>query len=195
MTREQSARGTTMSRRMALRAGAALTAVGAGAVVNSRGAVHSPVRGAAAQPGPWRTLQLEFDFVGVNGVVFDRLGGLNPAGTPLEQGDHCNIAWRLHNPDQTDGEQMGEYHCFGPYTRSAMEQGQAGMDCITVARFRLAEGTIFGIVDCCPPHWEGAGAVHGGTDAYLGAFGAIRQGPVRTGIWRVAIDLYLPNFG
>ena len=180
-----------LSRRQALRAGAKVGA--AGLALGALGATPAP---ALAAVRGWRTMRLEFDFVGVNGLVFSRDGGLKPANEPLVQGDHCNVAWRLHAAGDAGGAQLGEYHCFGPYTGSALERGMPGMDCLTVARLHLyGRGTIFGMVACCPPRYEGDGAVQGGMHEFLGALGAFTQGPIRSGVWRVAVDLLLPDLG
>ena len=192
MAKQQTEETTSrLSWRAALRKGAAVGAVGL--ALGALGVQPAP---ALAAVRGWRRMRLAFDFVGVNGIVFSRDGGVKPANQPLVQGDHCNVAWRLHAAGDAGGAQLGEYHCFGPYTGSAVERGMPGMDCITVARLHLyGRGTLYGMVACCPPRYEGDGAVQGGMHEFLGALGGFTQGPVRSGVWRLELDLLLPDLG
>ena len=172
-TAQEAARGR-LTRRMALRAGAIAGAAGAGLGMASRGVGSAPAPAATRASG---ALHLEFDTVGVNFLTFSRDGGVKPAGTPMEQGDHCNMAWRLHAVGQADGEQIGDWHCLGPQIGSTREPGALGPAFLITAQFELyGRGKLSGVSYCGGPIWN-EGTITGGTGEFFGARGSFRFGP------------------
>lgn len=180
-----------LSRRSALRAGAVAGALGAGLAAGTRGGRLRPRTAAAATA---HTLHLEVDTVVLNGVIFSRDGGVAQSGVPRQQGDHCNVAWSLHAIDQADGEQIGDWHCIGPWVGSTKEKGAPGGAFLVTAQFELyGRGKLSGLV-YCSMGWND-GTVTGGTGEFHAASGSFRWGPLAGSVSRIQFDLILPNVG
>ncbi len=175
-----------INRRHVLRVGT-LGAVGALGTAAGRGTAQA-TRAAS------RTLQFEVDTAVVTGVIFSRDGGVATTGVPRQQGDHCNIAWRLHPIDQTDGEPIGDWHCIGPWVGSTKEKGAAGGAFLVTAQIELyGRGKLSGVVYCGPGWFDGS--ITGGTGEFRGASGSFRWGPLVPGISRMQFDILLPDPG
>src|SRR5215217_7918666 len=100
----------SISRRTALRAGAAVSAAGVGMTVAAAG----PARAAQdATPAGMRSEHLEVLFTPVDPVTITRAGG-----GPPQRGDYFYVDGPIFAVDDVNGTQLGigMYHCFGAWT-------------------------------------------------------------------------------
>ena len=205
MSRDQAAsKSTRVSRRSALRAGAAAGAVGAGLAVGAAG----PGR-AAAQAGGWRTEQLEVDFAPANPVSITLAGG-----GPPQRGDWFFIDAPIYAAGDVNGTQIGTYECFGAWVAASDDTAAPALR-LTTVHFRLDDGSIMGLINEFGTG-QHIGAVQGGTGRYTGALGTFTQAPGGAGpevatpgapapdpgtpaagqsVFRATFDLILPNVG
>ena len=147
-----------ISRRTALRAGVAASAVATGATARP----HS----AMAQG----TEHLEVHVVVANPVNITLAGG-----GPPQRGDYFYIDGPIYAADDIGGTQIGQYNCFGAWTTAA-DDTAAPYQRLTTVQFLLDDGSIMGLIN------EGGsdpdikvGAVQGGTGQYTGALGTFQQ--------------------
>ena len=159
-----------MSRRAALRAGAAASAAGVGMTVTAAG----PVRAAQdATPPGMQSEHLEVVFTPVDPVTITLAGG-----GPPQRGDYFYVDGPIYAVDDVNGTQIGMYHCFGAWT-SAADATDAPYLRLTTVQFLMDEGSIMGLINELGPD-DGArnvGAVQGGTGQYTGALGTFQQLP------------------
>jgi hypothetical protein len=158
-----------ISRRTALRAGAAAGAAGVGMTVAA-----GPVRAAQdATPAGMQSEHLEVVFTPVDSVTITRAGG-----GPPQRGDYFYVDGAIYAVDDVNGTQIGMYHCFGAWT-SAADATDAPYMRLTTVQFLMDEGSIMGLINELGPD-DGArnvGAVQGGTGRYTGALGTFQQLP------------------
>src|SRR5437016_11733432 len=108
MSREQTEKASVrLGRRAALRAGAALGAVGAGVALGSA----AP----ALAQGGWRTEHAEWEF-SPTGVSITLAGG-----GPPQQGDFFTAWGPIVAVGDVGGAQLGMYHCFGVWTAASTD--------------------------------------------------------------------------
>ena len=148
----------SISRRTALRTGAAAGAAGVGMTV----AAAAPVRATQdATPTGMRSEHLEVDWTPVEPVSIVRAGS-----GPPQRGDHFYIDGPIYAAGDVNGTQIGTYQCFGAWTAAATET-DAPDQRLTTIQFRFDDGIITGLIN------EGGrdqpsivGAVQGGTGRY-----------------------------
>ena len=178
-----------LSRRSALRAGAALGAVGAGAAIG-------PAATALAAQGGWRTEHLEWDFV-------PTASSTPRAGSgPPQRGDFFS-AWGPMFAVGDRRAQLGTYNCFGVWT-SASTDTLLPYTRLATVQFDLGErGSVFGVINEGPPPGaaDPVGVIQGGTGRYAGAQGTFQQGTVTPAAppapaqVRAVLDLLIPGQG
>jgi len=185
-----------LSRRAAARAGAAAVAAGVVGAGLGIGAGHAGIGARPSAAAALRTLHIEIDMIAVNGVVFSRDGGVRPPGVPTQQGDHCNVALRVHNLDDTDGAQIGDAYCLGPYLGSTTERGAIGPGFLVTTRFEFSgRGALSGLIYCRGGEWF-EGTITGGTGEFFGVRGSFRWLVSATNSpWRVIFDLIPADLG
>ena len=137
-----------ISRRTALRAGAAASAAGVGMTVAAAG----PVRAAQdATPVGMQSERLEVVFTPSNPVTITLAGG-----GPPQRGDYFYVDGPIYAADDTDA----------PYQR------------LTTVQFMMDEGSIMGLInELGTEQVSNVGAVQGGTGRYTGALGTFQQLP------------------
>ncbi len=147
-----------ISRRTALRAGVAASAVATVATMRP----HS----ALAQG----TEHFEVHVVVANPVNITLAGG-----GPPQRGDYFYIDGPIYAADDVGGAQIGQYNCFGAWTTAA-DDTAAPYQRLTTVQFLLDDGSIMGLIN------EGGsdpdikvGAIQGGTGRYTGALGTFQQ--------------------
>jgi hypothetical protein len=159
-----------ISRRTALRAGAAASAAGVGMTVAAAG----PVRAAQdATPAGMQSEHLEVVFTPADPVTITLAGG-----GPPQRGDYFYVDGSIYAVDDVNGTQIGMYHCFGAWTAAA-DDTDAPYLRLTTVQFLMDEGSIMGLINELGPD-DGArnvGAVQGGTGRYTGALGTFQQLP------------------
>ena len=154
-----------ISRRTALRAGAA---VGAAGLSMSAGAA-GPVRaGQAATPTGLRRVQYEVDWAPVNPVSITRAGG-----GPPQRGDHFYVDGPIYAAGDVNGTQIGVYQCFGAWTAAA-DDVEATFQRLTSVQFLFDDGSIVGLINEAGTG-SAIGAVQGGTGRFLAASGTFNQ--------------------
>jgi hypothetical protein len=152
-----------ISRRTALRAGAAASAAGVGMTVAAAG----PVR--AAQGA---SEHLEVVFIPADPVTITLAGG-----GPPQRGDYFYVDGPIYAVDDVNGTQLGMYHCFGAWTTAA-DDTDAPYQRLTTVQFLMDEGSIMGLINELGTEQASAvGAVQGGTGRYTGALGTFQQLP------------------
>jgi hypothetical protein len=160
MSHERStSKNAPISRRTALRAGAAASAAVTVATAGSKAVM--------AQGG---TEHLEVHVVVANPVNITRAGG-----GPPQRGDYFYIDGPIYAADDIGGAQIGQYNCFGAWTTAA-DDTAAPYQRLTTVQFLLDEGSIMGLIN------EGGsdpdikvGAIQGGTGRFTGALGTFQQ--------------------
>jgi hypothetical protein len=161
---------TPISRRSALRAGAAASAAGVGMTVTAPG----PVRAAQdATPAGMQSEHLEVVFTPANPVTITLAGG-----GPPQRGDYFYVDGPIYAVDDVNGTQIGMYHCFGAWT-SAADTTEAPYLRLTTVQFLMDEGSIMGLINELGAEngTNNVGAVQGGTGRYTGALGTFQQLP------------------
>jgi hypothetical protein len=157
----------SISRRTALRTGAAAGAAGVGMTV----AAAAPVRAAQdATATGMRSERLEVDWTPVEPVSIVRAGS-----GPPQRGDHFYLDAPIYAAGDVNGTQIGTYQCFGVWTAAATDT-DAPTQRLTTTQYRFDDGVIAGLINeggANQPALEGA--VHGGTGRYFGALGSFRQ--------------------
>ena len=157
-----------ISRRTALRAGAAASAAGVGMTAAAAGPVRAVQDAAGMQ-----SEHLEVVFTPVDPVTITLAGG-----GPPQRGDYFYVDGAIYAADDVNGTQIGMYHCFGAWT-SAADATDAPYLRLTTVQFLMDEGSIMGLINELGPD-DGAnnvGAIQGGTGRYTGALGTFQQLP------------------
>ena len=180
-----------LTRRAALRAGAALGALGAGLAVGTVG--PEPEAANAAAEVTWRE-RLEVDFTPGDQVSVDH----GDAGAPVG-GDTFYMDGPIYAKEDIGGREAVRYHAFGVWTNDPADT-QAPYQLLTTVQFRLfAAGSIMGLVNGGGTEPAGhEGAVVGGTGRYAGAQGIVRQQELSADprvVVRATFDLLLPERG
>ena len=150
-----------ISRRTALRAGAAASAAVTVATAGPRAAIAQG------------TEHLEVVFTPSDPVTITLAGG-----GPPQRGDYFYVDGPIYAADDVNGTQIGMYHCFGAWT-SAADTTDAPYLRLTTVQFLLDDGSIMGLINELGAE-DGAnnvGAVQGGTGRYTGALGTFQQLP------------------
>jgi hypothetical protein len=192
---------TRLSRRVALRTGAAAGAAGIGLAVASTARGRAIAQGTA--PVGWRTEHLEVDFTPEDPVTITRAGD-----GPPQRGDWFYIDAPIYAAGDAGGTQIGTYQCFGAWTTSA-DDVEAHDQRLTTVQFRFDDGTIAGLInEFGADPTTTFGAVQGGTGAYIGALGSFQQLPgdppatpaggtpaAAMNVVRAVFELLLPDLG
>ena len=178
-----------LSRRAALRTGAAIGGAGAGLAV---GLVGGKPAANAAGDVDWQSERLEMDLTPADPVSIVRADG----GTPM-RGDTFYMDGALYAKDDAGGRQTGMYHAFGVWTHDATDS-EAPYQLLVNVQFRLfGTGSIMGMVNGGGTEPAGhEGAIQGGTGQYAGAQGTFRQRVISeapTLVVRAAFDMLLPK--
>ena len=181
-----------LTRRAALRAGAAISALGAGLAVSPLG--PEPAAASAAADVTWRRERLEVDFTPGDQVSV----GHGETGAPV-RGDTFYMDGPIYAKEDVGGREAGRYHAFGVWTNDPADT-QAPYQLLTNVQFRLfAAGSIMGLVNGGGTEPAGhEGAVMGGTGRYAGAQGILRQQEISADprvVVRATFDLVLPERG
>ncbi len=156
-----------ISRRSALRAGAAASAAGVGMTVAAAG----PVRAAQDAAG-MQSEHLEVVFTPADPVTITLAGG-----GPPQRGDYFYVDGPIYAVDDVNGTQLGMYHCFGAWT-SAADDTDAPYQRLTTVQFLMDDGSIMGLINELGTEQVSTfGAVQGGTGRYTGALGTFQQLP------------------
>ena len=156
-----------ISRRTALRAGAAASAAGVGMTVATAG----PVRAAQeATPAGMRSEHLEVVFTPSDPVTITLAGG-----GPPQRGDYFYVDGPIYAVDDVNGTQIGMYHCFGAWT-SAADATDVAYHRLTTVQFLMDDGSIMGLInEIGDDPTSLVGAVQGGTGRFTGALGTFQQ--------------------
>ena len=156
-----------ISRRAALRAGAAASAAGVGITVAAAG----PVRAAQdATPAGMQSEHLEVVFTPVDPVTITLAGG-----GPPQRGDYFYVDGPIYAVDDVNGTQIGKYHCFGAWT-SAADATDVPYHRLTTVQYLMDDGAIMGLInEIGADPTSLVGAVQGGTGRYTGALGTFQQ--------------------
>jgi hypothetical protein len=191
---------TRLSRRVALRTGAAAGVAGVGLAVGATG--RAIAQGTA--PAGWRTEHLEVDVTPQDPVSITRAGD-----GPPQRGDWFYVDAPIYAAGDVGGTQIGTYQCFGAWTR-ASDDTEAPDLRLTTVQFRFDDGTIAGLINELGTDPSTTfGTVQGGTGAYIGALGSFQQLPgdppatpaggtppaVVPNVVRSTFDLLLPDLG
>jgi hypothetical protein len=156
-----------ISRRTALRAGAAASAAGVGMTVAAVG----PARAAQdATPAGMRSEHLELVFTPSDPVTITLAGG-----GPPQRGDYFYVDGPIYAIDDVNGTQIGMYHCFGAWT-SAADATDVAYHRLTTVQYLMDDGSIMGLInEISDDPTTLVGAVQGGTGRYTGALGTFQQ--------------------
>jgi hypothetical protein len=155
----------SISRRTALRAGAAASAAGVGMTVAAAG----PVRAAQDATG-MQSEHLEVVFTPADPVTITLAGG-----GPPQRGDYFYVDGPIYAVDDVNGTQIGMYHCFGAWT-SAAEATDVPYHRLTTVQYLMDEGSIMGLInEIGDDPTSLVGAVQGGTGRFTGALGTFQQ--------------------
>jgi hypothetical protein len=156
---------TPISRRTALRAGAAAGAAG----VSVTAGAASPVRATQdATPAGMRREQLDVDWTPVDPVSITRAGG-----GPPQRGDHFYVDGPIYAAGDVNGTRIGVYQCFGAWTAAA-DDVDAPNQRLTSVQFLFDDGSIVGMINEAGTG-SAIGAVQGGTGRFLGVSGTFDQ--------------------
>ena len=159
-----------ISRRSALRAGAAASAAGVGVTVAAAGPVWAAQDATPAAPAGWRTEHLEVVFTPSDPVTITLAGG-----GPPQRGDYFYVDGPIYAVDDVNGTQIGMYHCFGAWT-SAADATDVAYHRLTTVQFLMDDGSIMGLLNEIGDDPTALfGAVQGGTGRYTGALGTFQQ--------------------
>jgi hypothetical protein len=158
-----------ISRRSALRAGAAASAAGVGMTVAAAG----PVRAAQeATPAGMQSEHLEVLFTPADPVTITLAGG-----GPPQRGDYFYVDGPIYAAGDVNGTQIGMYHCFGAWTTAA-DDTVAPYQRLTTVQFLMDEGSIMGLInELGTEQVSTVGAVQGGTGRFASALGTFQQLP------------------
>ena len=157
---------TPISRRTALRAGAAAGAAGVSMTVGAA----SPVRAAQdATPDGMRREHLEVDWTPVDPVSITLAGG-----GPPQRGDHFFVDGAIYAAGDVNGTRIGTYQCFGVWTAAADDVDAPNQRLTTVQYMLDQEGAIMGLINEAGTGGPD-GAVQGGTGRFVGATGTFQQ--------------------
>jgi len=196
---------TRLSRRGALRTGAAAGAAGVGLAVGAGAPGRAIAQGGA--PAGWRTEHLEVEFT--PGTPLPPVSITLAGGGPPQRGDWFYVDAPLYAADDAGGTQIGTYQCFGAWTHAADDATAPDLR-LTTVQYQFADGAIMGLINefgADDPH---VGAVQGGTGRYTGALGTFSQvdapampaSPDASGTptsdvdaVRAVFDLILPDLG
>jgi hypothetical protein len=204
---------TTIARGLSRRA--ALRRLGGGGLAaGTLAAVGLERRRAAAQdatptaPAGWRTEHLEVEFT--PGTPLPPVTITLAGGGPPQRGDHFYIDSPLYAAGDAGGTQIGTYQCFGAWTHASTDTAAPDQR-LTTVQYRLADGSIFGVINELGADPTAiVGAVQGGTGMYTGALGTFQQLPApeipatpdasgtptpTVAVVRATFDLILPNLG
>ncbi len=154
-----------ISRRTALRAGAAVGAAGVSMTTGAAGPVRA---GQDASPAGMRREQFEVDWAPVDPVSITRAGG-----GPPQRGDHFYVDGPIYAAGDVNGAQIGTYQCFGAWTAAA-DDVDATFQRLTSVQFLFDDGSIVGMINEAGTG-SAIGAVQGGTGRFLGASGTFDQ--------------------
>ena len=170
MSRGRSPKAITLiSRRSALRTGAAAGAAGVSMAAGAAG----PARAAQdATPTGMRREHLEVDYTPVDPVTVTRAGG-----GPPQRGDHFYVDGPIYAAGDVNGTRIGTYQCFGAWTAAA-DDADAPIQRLTTVQFLLDDGAIVGLANEAGTMGS-FGAVHGGTGRFVGASGTFQQNGVQ----------------
>ena len=158
-----------ISRRTALRAGAAASAAGVGMTVTSAGSVHAVQE---ATPAGMQSEHLEVVFTPADPVTITLAGG-----GPPQRGDYFYVDGPIYAAGDVNGTQIGMYHCFGAWTTAA-DDTDAPYQRLTTVQFLMDEGSIMGLInELGTEQVSNVGAVQGGTGRFAGALGTFQQLP------------------
>jgi hypothetical protein len=153
-----------ISRRTALRAGAAASAAGVGMTVAA-----GPVRAAQGATG-MQSEHLEVVFTPADPVTITLAGG-----GPPQRGDYFYVDGPIYAAGDVNGTQIGMYHCFGAWTTAA-DDTDAPYQRLTTVQFLMDDGSIMGLLNEIGPDSAAlVGAVQGGTGRFTGALGTFQQ--------------------
>jgi hypothetical protein len=156
-----------ISRRTALRAGAAASAAGVGMTVAAAG----PVRAAQDATG-MQSEHLEVVFTPADPVTITLAGG-----GPPQRGDYFYVDGPIYAAGDVNGTQIGMYHCFGAWTTAA-DDTDAPYQRLTTVQFLMDEGSIMGLInELGTEQVSNVGAVQGGTGRFASALGTFQQLP------------------
>lgn len=178
-----------MNRREALRTTAALGVAGAGLVGGSSGPRLGAAR-AAALPGGWRSLRLEFDVGSTEPGVSILRAGMGMA----QRGDQFMADGQIYAAEAPSGPPIGYWQCNAVWIAT---QGDTSVPHTLFCLFWYeldGRGAITG-----PSNRAGmnplahVGAVTGGAGEFLGALGSWTQAPSIQGRTRQIFDLLLPS--
>ena len=159
-----------ISRRSALRAGAAASVAGVGMTVAAAGPVWAAQDATPAAPAGWRTEHLEVVFTPSDPVTITLAGG-----GPPQRGDYFYVDGPIYAVDDVNGTQIGMYHCFGAWT-SAADATDVAYHRLTTVQFLMDEGSIMGLInEIGDDPTSLVGAVQGGTGRFTGALGTFQQ--------------------
>jgi hypothetical protein len=169
----------SISRRSALRAGAAAGAAGVSMTVGAAGSVRATQDD--NQPG-MRSEHFEVVFTPVDPVSITLAGG-----GPPQRGDYFYVDGPIYASGDVNGVRIGTYQCFGAWTAAA-DDVDAPIQRLTTVQFQLADGIITALVN--EAGTTGAfGTIQGGNGRYLGAIGTVQQ----IGIQPPGPDVATPN--
>jgi len=161
-----------ISRRTALRAGAAVSAAGVGMTVTSASPVRAAQGATPAAPAGWITQHLEVLFTPVDPVTITLAGG-----GPPQRGDHFYVDGPIFAAGDVNGTQIGTYQCFGAWT-TASTNTDAPNQRLTTVQYLFDDGSIAGLINEIGADPTSVfGAVQGGTGRYTGALGTFQQLP------------------
>ena len=160
----------SISRRTALRAGAAAGATGVGLTVAAAAPVRAGQDATPAAPAGWRTEHLEVVFTPSDPVTITLAGG-----GPPQRGDYFYVDGPIYAVDDVNGTQIGMYHCFGAWT-SAADTTDAPYLRLTTVQYLMDDGSIMGLInEIGDDPTSLVGAVQGGTGRFTGALGTFQQ--------------------
>jgi hypothetical protein len=159
---------TPISRRSALRAGAAASAAGVGMTTVAAG----PVRAAQDVAG-MQSEHLEVVFTPADPVTITLAGG-----GPPQRGDYFYVDGPIYAAGDVNGTQIGMYHCFGAWTAAADDTAAPYLR-LTTVQYLMDDGSIMGLINelGLDDGARNVGAVQGGTGRYTGALGTFQQLP------------------
>jgi hypothetical protein len=154
-----------ISRRTALRAGAAAGAAGVSMTIGAAGSVRASQDDT---PPGMRSEHFEVVYTPVDPVSITRAGG-----GPPQRGDYFYVDGPIYASGDVNGTRIGTYQCFGAWTAAA-DDLDAPIQRLTTVQFQLADGIITALVN--EAGTTGAfGAIQGGNGRFLGAIGTVQQ--------------------
>ncbi len=155
-----------ISRRTALRFGAAAGAAGMSVAIGAAG----PARAAQdATPTGMRREHLEVDWAPVNPVSITVAGG-----GPPQRGDHFYVDGPIYAAGDVNGTRIGTYQCFGVWVAAA-DDVDAPTQRLTTVQYKFDDGSsIMGLANEAGTQVS-IGAVQGGIGRFVGASGTFEQ--------------------